>query len=200
MEKTSLSPQNNAPEKPREEFWKELGKLILFALVIVVPFRLYIAQPFVVEGASMDPTFETGDYLIVDELSYHFKSPKRGEVLVFKYPKDPKKHFIKRVIGLPGETVSLNHGKVTIINSEHPNGLVLEEPYVKFLKRDTLSFVVGQDEYFVMGDNRAASADSRFWGGVPKENIIGRPILRFLPPALLPGHVEFDSEESNRNQ
>jgi len=76
------------------KFWKELVKLVFFSLLIVVPFRLYIAQPFIVEGASMDPTFETGDYLIVDELTYHFKTPERGSVLIFKYPRDPKKSFI----------------------------------------------------------------------------------------------------------
>ena len=84
--------------------------------------------------------------------------------------------------------VSISSGKVTIINSEHPDGLVLDEPYVKFPKEsDTAKYTLGPDEYFVMGDNRSASADSRIWGPVPEKNIVGRPIIRFLPPALFPG-------------
>ena len=168
-------------------FWKELIKLVFLSLLIVVPFRLYVAQPFVVEGASMDPTFETGDYLIVDEFSYHFRAPERGSVLIFKYPKDPKKSFIKRIIGLPNETVLISDGQVTVINTEHPNGLILDEPYVKFSKKESFKLVLGGDEYFVLGDNRPASADSRIWGAVPEKNIIGRPIVRFFPPALFPG-------------
>lgn len=181
-------------------FWKELVKLVFLSLLIVVPFRLYVAQPFVVEGASMDPTFDTGDYLIVDELTYHFKTPERGSVLIFKYPKDPKKSFIKRVIGLPNETVLVSDGQITIINTTYPQGFVLNEPYVKFNKEDNLSYVLGTDEYFVLGDNRSASADSRIWGAVPEKNIIGRPIVRFFPPTLFPGDSSSGSQDiTNKN-
>lgn len=168
-------------------FWKELFKLVLLSVVIVVPFRLYVAQPFIVDGASMDPTFATGNYLIVDELTYHFREPERGSVLIFKYPLNPKKSFIKRVIGLPGEKISVTNGQVTIINAEYPEGLKLDEPYVKFEKKESAEFSLRPDEYFVMGDNRLGSADSRMWGPVPKANIIGRPLIRLFPPALLPG-------------
>jgi signal peptidase I len=167
--------------------WKELLKIILLSLVIVVPFRLFIAQPFMVDGASMYPTFEDGNYLIVDEISYRFTEPQRGSVVVFQYPKEPKKALIKRIIGLPGEIVTLTDGKVTITSSVYPEGLVLEEPYVEWPKAETLTYTLGQNEYFVMGDNRLQSADSRIWGAMPKENIIGRPLLQFLPPAFLPG-------------
>ena len=167
--------------------WKELVKLVLISLIIVVPFRLYVAQPFVVDGLSMYPTFDNSEYLIVDELSYRFEEPARGSVLVFKYPKDPSKSFIKRIIGLPGEIVSIEGGVVTITSSEHPKGLVLDEPYIKLAKKDTQSYTLGQDEYFVMGDNRLQSADSRLWGPVPRANIIGRPIIRAWPPAFYPG-------------
>jgi signal peptidase I len=170
-----------------KEFWKELGKLLIVAAVIVVPFRLYVAQPFIVDGASMDPTFRTGQYLIVDELTYHFKEPERLSVLIFKFPKDESKYFIKRVIGLPGETVSIKNGEVTIINSEHPKGFVLEEPYVKLTKDDTQTFTLAQGEYYVMGDNRFGSADSRLWGPVPRKDIIGRPIVRLWPFTIWPG-------------
>lgn len=174
-------------ENTMKSFWKELVKLALIAVVIVIPFRLYVAQPFVVDGASMDPTFHTGEYLIVDELTYHFRAPERGSVMIFKYPKDPSKYFIKRVIGLPGETVTLDHGQVSIVNAEHPEGITLTEPYIEFPKDDSSSYVLGADEYFVMGDNRAGSADSRLWGPVPKGNIIGRPILRLWPASIWPG-------------
>ncbi|MDP3763853.1 MAG: signal peptidase I [bacterium] len=174
-------------EKGSSNFWKELIKLVFLSLLIVVPFRLYIAQPFIVEGASMDPTFETGDYLIVDELSYRFRTPERGSIIIFKYPLDPKKSFIKRVIGLPGETVSISGEQVIIINAEYPEGFVLDEPYVKLNKQDNLNRVLGASEYFVLGDNRIGSADSRIWGPVPEGNLIGRPIIRFFPPAFLPG-------------
>lgn len=166
---------------------REIIKLIFISLLIVVPFRMYVAQPFIVDGASMTPTFDTGDYLIVDEITYHFSTPERGSVLVFRYPLDPKKSFIKRVIGLPGETVSISGGKVKIINKDNPDGLELSEDYVKFAKNDTLSYTLNDREYFVMGDNRLGSADSRIWGPVPEDNIIGRPIIRIYPPSFLPG-------------
>jgi signal peptidase I len=174
--------------KSSSNFWGELIKLVLLSLLIVIPFRLFIAQPFIVDGASMDPTFETGDYLIVDEVTYHFRTPERGSVLIFKYPRDPKKSFIKRIIGLPEETVSLSGGQVTIKNRENPEGFILDEPYVKFSKKDEIvDYILDKNEYFVMGDNRLGSADSRVWGPVPEKNIIGRPIIRFLPPNLFPG-------------
>lgn len=168
-------------------FWKELVKLALVSLLVVVPFRLYIAQPFIVEGASMDPTFETGDYLIVDELTYRFRPPERGSILIFKYPRDPRKSFIKRVIGLPGESITISDGLITVTNIKHPEGFVLDEPYVALSKKDSANYILGVGEYFVLGDNRLGSADSRVWGPVPEENIVGRPIVRFFPPAFFPG-------------
>ena len=175
------------------DFWKELVKLAVVAIVVVIPFRLFIAQPFIVDGASMDPTFATGQYLIVDELSYHFETPKRGSVLIFKYPKDPSKYFIKRIIGLPNETINIYQGQVSIVNTEHPQGFVLDDSYVEFKSNETKSFVLGDNEYFVLGDNRAGSADSRLWGSVPKANIIGRPIIRFWPPTFWPGEINAQS-------
>lgn len=195
----SPTPLEAPQDKNSSSFWKELLQLVILSLIIVVPFRLYIAQPFIVDGASMDPTFEDSEYLIVDELSYYFKTPERGSVLIFKYPKDQSKYFIKRVIGLPGEIVSLEDGKIIITNSEHPNGLLLEEPYVRYTKKETASYVLGQGEYFVMGDNRMQSADSRVWGPVPEDHIIGRPIIRFLPPSIFPGEVSYLIEEANND-
>jgi signal peptidase I len=175
-----------------KEFWKELIKLLVIAAVIVIPFRLYVAQPFIVDGASMDPTFHTGQYLIVDELTYHFKTPERGSVLIFKFPKDESKYFIKRVIGLPGDTVSIKNGIVTIINAANPKGFTLNEPYVKLPKDDSETYTLDAGEYYVLGDNRFASADSRYWGPVPTKDIIGRPILRLWPLSVWPGSLNPD--------
>lgn len=183
MDPTSKTPAD------KKEFWSELGRLIVIAAIIVIPFRLFIAQPFIVDGDSMDPTFASGQYLIVDELTYHFHTPLRGSVLIFKYPLDTSKYFIKRVIGLPGEIVTINSGVVTVIK---PDGtkLTLDEPYVTLPKSETEAFKqLGPDEYFAMGDNRFGSADSRLWGPVPKSDLIGRPIFRVWPPNIWPGTV-----------
>ncbi len=195
-EKNAHASLEKSPAKDSGNFWQELLKLVVLSVIIVVPFRLYIAQPFIVEGASMDPTFENGQYLIVDELSYRFRDPERGEVLIFKYPKDPSKYFIKRIIGLPGEKVSISGGQVTIYNDGNPEGFTLEEPYVQLTKADSSSLTLADDEYFVMGDNRLQSADSRSWGPVPKGNIIGRPIIRFIPPAFFPGAIAYTETNS----
>ena len=120
---------------PKKSFLQDLKEIVVFAvtiLVILIPIRIFIAQPFVVVGASMDPTFATGQYLIIDEISYRFEAPARGQVIIFKYPKDTTKYFIKRIIGLPGEKISINNGQVTIKNAANPNGIVLNEPYIKF--------------------------------------------------------------------
>ncbi len=169
----------------------ETIRFIIIALIIVVPIRLFIAQPFIVSGASMDPTFASGQYLIVDELSYRLGDPVRGDVIVFKYPRNPKQYFIKRLIGLPGETVTINEkGIVTIQDSKGTVIITMNEPYVKFTKADSLTTILGSGEYFMAGDNRAGSFDSRDWGAVPRENIIGRAFIRLLPlPTIdfLPG-------------
>jgi signal peptidase I len=190
--------QNEKKIEMKNDFWKELFKLLIIALVVVVPFRLYIAQPFIVDGASMDPTFATGQYLIVDELTYHFKAPERGSVIIFKYPNDTTKFFIKRIIGFPGETVVLKNGVVTIINSTHPNGFILNEPYVKLTKSDNASYTLDTGDYFVLGDNRFGSADSRIWGPLPSFDIVGRPILRVWPFSIWPGdETSLASENAN---
>lgn len=172
---------------------KEIATFLVLAVIIVLPIRLFVAQPFIVEGESMHPTFDSGDYLIVDELSYRFHEPERGDVIVFRYPGDEKVFYIKRIIGLPGETVTIERGNVTITK---PDGtkLTIDEPYV--VAEDatyTESTVVGPGEYFVMGDNRPRSSDSRVWGLLPKREIMGRAFLQLLPASeidLLPGAIE----------
>jgi len=167
-------------EKQPGLFW-EVVKFAILAAIIVLPIRIYIASPFIVNGSSMDPTFETGHYLIVDQISYRFGEPKRGEVIVFRYPKDPSKFFIKRVIGLPNETVKIEDGAVFIKNEKSEDYIKLEEQYLKYLKHDNLIITLGNDEYFVMGDNREASSDSRIWGPLNKEFITGKAFVRLLP-------------------
>ena len=180
-----------------KSFWGEIAQIVVVSVIIVVPFRIYVAQPFLVSGPSMDNTFANGQYLIVDELSYELRSPQRGEVVIFKYPLDTKKYFIKRIIGLPGETVEINKDKITIFNEANPKGLTLDEPYAKFdgptLERPDTKITLGSDEYFVMGDNRNVSSDSRYWGPVKKDLITCRPFLRLTPLnkiSLFPGQVE----------
>lgn len=132
----------------------------------------------------MQETFQSGEYLIVDQVSYYFEKPTRGEVIIFRYPKDPSKYFIKRVIGVPGDTIRIENSVVTITNSEYPDGFVLNEPYVKSMRGVIgLEETLGEREYFVMGDNRDESSDSRVWGVLPEERIIGRAFLRLLPPS-----------------
>jgi signal peptidase I len=178
------------PQQSSENFFTELLKFILVAAAIIVPIRLFVAQPFIVSGASMEPTFTNAQYLIVDELSYHLRDPERFEVVIFRYPRNPSEYFIKRVIGLPGETVALESGEVSVTNTSGQT-VELPEPYVVNEGNGTnATYRLRSGEYFVMGDNRPQSSDSRTWGALPRENIVGRAFLRLLPltsTSILPG-------------
>lgn len=153
----------------------------LIALAIVIPIRYFLFQPFIVNGSSMEPTFNQGEYLLIDEISYRFKDPARGDVVVFRYPKDPSYFYIKRVIALPGETIEIKDKEVKIYNYDSPEGKVLKEPYIKGETNDTLKIVLSKDEYFLLGDNREHSSDSRFFGTVPRKNIIGKAWIAIFP-------------------
>ncbi len=169
------------PEVQQENYFTELLKLALVAAIIILPIRMFVAQPFIVSGASMDPTFASGQYLIVDELSYRFQAPERGQVIIFHYPKDTTQFFIKRIIGLPGETVQIQNGSI-YITEVGGKTLTLNEPYVKNVGNGSdMTRKLGADEYFVMGDNRPESSDSRTWGTLPTKDIVGRAFLRLLP-------------------
>jgi len=153
------------------------------AIVTVVLLRSFIVQPFLVSGSSMEPNFNDGNYLLVDELTYHFRSPVRGEVVVFKYPENPSSYFIKRIIGLPEEKVVIDEGKVTVFNVRG-EAVVLNEDYLPLrAPRSDSRFEKDLDsgEYFVMGDNRNFSFDSRNWGALPETNIVGVARLRLWP-------------------
>ncbi|MDP4007417.1 MAG: signal peptidase I [bacterium] len=163
------------------QFGFEVLKVVVIALVIVVPLRVFVFQPFLVKGDSMEPNYHSGDYLIVDQLSYRFRSPERGEVIVLKFPFDPSQRFIKRIVGLPGEAVEVKDGKVVVYGQEQEErkAAVLEEVYLP-VGLDTPGSVridLKEGEYFVLGDNRPASSDSRKWGILPSELIVGRVFL-----------------------
>lgn len=176
-----MEENNNQPVKSSKSSFLEFIRYAFIAILIVIPFRIFIAQPYVVSGSSMDPTFKNSDYLIVDQISKRFEEPKRESVIIIKYPKDPSKFFIKRLIAFPNEKVEINNGIVTVFSDTNPEGIEIKDSYVVFKKDENFSIQLKDDEYFVMGDNRAGSSDSRVWGAVPKKYIIGRPIIRLLP-------------------
>ena len=164
-------------------FLLELVKVAVLAGITIALVRYFLFKPFYVKGASMEPNFYDKEYLIIDELSYRLRVPQRGEVIVFKYPNNPKEYFLKRIVGLPGERIKVAEGKITVYNHEHPEGVVLDEPY---LPRDLdtageIIKVLSAEEYFVMGDNRPNSYDSRRFGPIDKSLIVGRAWFRGWP-------------------
>jgi signal peptidase I len=197
-----MEPNNTPPTPVATPFFQTgFGRFvenllyIIGAVVLAAIIQAFIIRPFIVSGSSMDPIIKNGQYLIVDEVSYHLKTPQRGDVIVFKAPPEPTKYYIKRVIGLPGDTVKILDGKVTIVNAAHPGGFTLSEPYLTHLSTDTGTYVVPQDSYFVMGDNRSGSYDSRSWGMLPVANIRGRALVRLLPinaATILPGKEHYE--------
>lgn len=179
---TESTPPSSIAKTLGRELW-DFIKILIISLAIVVPVRYFVAQPFIVKGASMEPTFQEKNYLVVDELSYYFRGPERSEVVVFRFPLDPSEYFIKRVIGLPGETVKIAGGKVYVLKNPDDKGNPMAEPYLPS-DLETVGEVIqtlGPDEYFVMGDNRVASLDSRRWGVLPRANITGRVMFRAWP-------------------
>ena len=162
--------------------WETI-KVVVISLAIILPIRYYLVQPFFVKGASMEPSFEDGDYLLVNEISYRFSAPERGDVVIFRYPLEPSQFFIKRIIGLPDETVEIKDNTVTIYNKDKPEGFVLDENYLAAGQTTLGNFVtkIDDNEYFVLGDNRFQSSDSRRWGMVNKSLITGKAFLRPWP-------------------
>ena len=129
----------------------------------------------------MEPNFYDSEYLIIDEISYRFEEPIRGDVVVFKYPKDNSQYYIKRIVGLPGEEVEIKDGKIYVINTQYPEGVEIDETYLDIETPGDIKVIVPEDSYFVLGDNRTASSDSRVWGSLPRKNIIGKVWIRGLP-------------------
>jgi len=166
----------------------EILKTIVIVIIMYLLIRAFIFQPFEVDGSSMEPTLHNNEFLIVQKVTSYFHDVQRGDVIVFKYPNDPSVSYVKRVIGLPGDKVTIANGKVTIYNAANTTGLVLNEKYLSqgqltsinndFTER---SWTVDQDKYFVLGDNRDHSDDSRSWNFVPKSNIVGTVWLTVYP-------------------
>lgn len=167
-----------------KSFIWETVKIIIISLIIIVPVRYYLIQPFYVKGASMEPNFHDHEYLIIDEISYRFNEPERGDIIIFKYPKSPSDFFIKRIIGMPGEKIVISNGQVKIYNALHPGGYILDESSYLPANTPTLRDIeveLKDSEYYVLGDNRTSSLDSRSFGPITRDNIIGKTWLRGWP-------------------
>lgn len=173
---------------------KELLRFALIAIIIILPIRYFVMQPFLVSGLSMDPTFKNRDYLIVDKLSYRLHEPKRGDVIVFKFPNEKRRFLVKRLIGLPGDTVTLKpNGEIIVQNTDYPNGFTVSEDYVFYKDLDSYSITVPNEKVLVLGDNRPVSYDSRAWGLLDEHRIVGRAYLRLWPLGsidYLPGKTD----------
>ncbi len=162
----------------------DLVKVVFVSLAIIIPIRYFLIQPFYVKGASMEPSFYDHEYLIINEITYRFGQPERGDIVVFKYPKDPSQFFIKRIIGLPGEKVEVKNGFVFIYTDNGKKKFLLDE--YSYLEAEVKTqgekiWVLGENEYYVMGDNREHSFDSRSFGPVDKDLIIGKVWFRGWP-------------------
>jgi len=162
------------------EYFLNLIEVVLLLFLVVLPIRIFLFEPFLVKGQSMEPNFHNFDYLIIDKLTYHFREPQRGEVVVFKPPFDKKVFYIKRIIGLPLEKIVIEESKIIIFNKDHPQGFVLNEDYLQgHYTFGKIEVNLGPDEYFVLGDNREVSYDSRKWGPIKRDDITGRVVFQF---------------------
>jgi signal peptidase I len=185
------------PETPPQEksvlslvglFFLELVKVAILAGVTIGLVRYFLFKPFYVKGQSMEPTFSEHEYLIIDEITYRFREPLRGEVVVFRAPPSAtaaKDYYLKRIVGLPGERVRIAENKVIIYNSDHPQGTVVEESYLAEETEGSVTVTLGPDQYFVLGDNRDASFDSRRFGPISRDMIVGRTWFRGWPIARI---------------
>jgi signal peptidase I len=162
--------------KRRPPLWREIAETLLLALVAFALLRL-VVQNYRVEGSSMEPTLHQGQFLVVNKLAYHLGSLQRGDIVVFRYPHDPNRSFIKRVIGLPGDQLEIVDGELRI------DGSPLVEPYID--QQSLYPYpptTIEADQVFVLGDNRNNSSDSRRWGGLPVSHIIGKALFCYWPP------------------
>jgi len=191
--------QGNTSQKTQKD--TPQGSLLLYTVValgLALFIRFFVAAPYVVSGASMDPTFENWHYLIIDRVTYDLGEPQRGDVIVFDLQQEGGRALIKRVIGLPGETVILKGQSVTIVNEKHLEGFTIDEPYLAAENLggvNDLRVTLKDSEYFVLGDNRAVSADSRIWGTLPRDQIVGRAFIRLYPLnkiSILPGEARYE--------
>ncbi len=165
-------------------FVVEVAKVVVISLAIIIPIRYFLIQPFYVKGASMEPNFYDNEYLVVDEISYRFGDPRRGDVVVLRNPRNESDFFIKRIIGLPGERIQVIDGHIVVFNSQYPQGMVLDESgYLAASVKTSGSQTVTlkSNEYYVLGDNRDSSLDSRYFGPIVRKEIVGRTWIRAWP-------------------
>ncbi len=162
----------------KNELFLNFIEILALIILVVLPVRFFLFEPFLVKGQSMEPNFYNFDYLIIDKFSYRLHKPQRGDVVVFKPPFDNRVYYIKRIVGLPGEKVVIEESKIKIFNKERPEGFFLNEDYIKgHYTLGRMEISLGPDEYFVLGDNREVSYDSRKWGPVKKDRIVGRVLI-----------------------
>lgn len=158
------------------QFFRETLEIVVISLILALLIRSFVAESFLVEGSSMEPTLLDGERLLVEKMTYYFQNPRPGEVVVFKYPKNPRRDFIKRIVATAGDTITLRDGQLLV------NGKPVNEPYVQRPGHfDFGPLKVPSDSVFVLGDNRVNSQDSRFFGTVPYENIKGKAWLVYWP-------------------
>ena len=160
-------------------------EVAVVAVAAVFLIRSFLIQPFLVSGESMAPNFADGDYLLIDEITYRFRPPQRGEVAVFHYPNNESTYFIKRIIGLPGEKIEIKDGSVKIVSQKNPEGFLLGEDYLppNVKTAGDVRLTLAENQYFVLGDNRLYSFDSRSWGSLSSKEIVGLVRLRLWPVA-----------------
>lgn len=188
-EQTKISNEEAKTSKgPKElkEFFSflfEIFKIVFIAALIVIPIRYFLFQPFIVKGDSMEPNFQNSDYLLIDELSFRFRDPRKGEVVVLRPPNQPSSRYIKRIVGLPGETIKIINGKVIISDQDGFDYPLDESSYlpISVFTPGSAQISLGEQEFFVLGDNRQFSSDSRVFGVLLKKEIIGRVFFRVLP-------------------
>ncbi len=190
---------SNGAGTKKESQGSLLGYTVV-ALGLALFIRFFIAAPYLVSGQSMEPNFHDMQYLIVDRVSYDFQEPHRGDIVIFDLPQNTSRALIKRVIGLPGETVVLAGSKVSIINAENPEGFTLSEPYLdpeNLGGATDMRIILEDDEFVVLGDNRRVSSDSRVWGALPRKDIVGRVLFRLYPLteiSILPAQSSYSKE------
>ena len=167
--------------------WFRIARSFDIVLIIGLIFRAFVLQPFIVDGESMEPNFHNNQALLVDMVSFHFREPHRGEVIIFEAHKNHGEDYIKRIIAFPGETITIKEGQVLINGKKIEENYLLNpgETFAGQTKDDIFQKTLGENEYFAMGDNRLHSSDSRDWGVVPKANLVGRPCLSVYPRSLI---------------
>ncbi|MDD4170341.1 MAG: signal peptidase I [Desulfotomaculaceae bacterium] len=175
------SHQEESLEKKRRPFYREIIESVVIAVILAVVIRLLIIEPFYIPSGSMEPTLKEDDRIIVSKLNYRFQEPKRGDVIVFKYPLDPKRNFVKRLIAAGGETVAIRNSRLYINNEPVPEDYLPQG--LRFADFGPEEVPAGS--YFMLGDNRNNSDDSRVWGFLPENLIVGKAVVIYWPPGRL---------------